>query len=102
MREALLGSVLILLSVGAKSQTDDEHFILQGFDKTKDTGYLSTIGFINRPDLGVVIPVNVQKDGSILLGDPPVDRVPADSVKRAVCGQTIEFDGLPQRTLLCQ
>ena len=58
--------------------------------------------FVNRPDVGVVIPVNAQKCGSTLLGDPRIDRVPADSVKTAVCMQTSEFDGLRARTLEAQ
>ena len=52
--------------------------------------------------MGIIIPVNVQPDGSILLGDPAVDKVPAQSVKDAVCGRTIEFEGLPDRVLVCQ
>ena len=84
------------------AQIEDEHFILKDFDRTSDKAYVEAKGIIPRPDMGIIIPVNVQPDGSILLGDPPVDKVPAQSVKDAVCGRTIEFEGLRDRTLVCQ
>ena len=84
------------------AQIEDEHFILKDFDRTSDKVYVEAIGIISRPDMGIIIPVNVQPDGSILLGDPPVDKVPAQSVKNAVCGRAIEFEGLPDRVLVCQ
>jgi hypothetical protein len=84
------------------AQIEDEHFILKDFDRTSDKAYIDAVGIIPRPDMGIIIPVNVQPDGSILLGDPPVDKVPAQSVKNAVCGRTIEFEGLPDRVLMCQ
>ena len=84
------------------AQIEDEHFILKDFDRTSDKAYVEAIGIVPRPDMGIIIPVNVQPDGSILLGDPPVDKVPAQSVKNAVCGRTIEFEGLPDRVLMCQ
>tara|TARA_B100001939_G_scaffold256844_1_gene223773 strand:+ start:460 stop:789 length:330 start_codon:yes stop_codon:yes gene_type:complete len=84
------------------AQIVDEHFILKDFDRTSDKAYVEAIGIVPRPDMGIIIPVNVQPDGSILLGDPPVDKVPAQSVKDAVCGRTIEFEGLPDRVLMCQ
>ena len=84
------------------AQIEDEHFILKDFDRTTDKAYVEAMGIIPRPDMGIIIPVNVQPDGSILLGDPPVDKVPAQSVKNAVCGRAIEFEGLPDRVLVCQ
>jgi len=84
------------------AQIEDDHFILKDFDRTSDKAYVEAIGIVPRPDMGIIIPVNVQPDGSILLGDPPVDKVPAQSVKDAVCGRTIEFEGLPDRVLVCQ
>ena len=84
------------------AQIEDDHFILKDFDRTSDKAYVEAIGIVPRPDMGIIIPVNVQPDGSILLGDPAVDKVPAQSVKNAVCGRTIEFEGLPDRVLVCQ
>ena len=84
------------------AQIEDEYFILRDFDRASDRAYVEAIGIIPRPDMGIIIPINVQPDGSILLGDPPVDKVPAQSVKNAVCGRTIEFEGLPDRVLMCQ
>ena len=84
------------------AQIEDEHFILKDFDRAADKAYVETMGVIPRPDMGIIIPVNVQPDGSILLGNPAVDKVPAQSVKDAVCGRTIEFEGLRDRTLVCQ
>ena len=84
------------------AQIEDEHFILKDFDRAADKAYVGTMGIIPRPDMGIIIPVNVQPDGAILLGDPAVDKVPARSVKNAVCGRTIEFVDLPDRVLVCQ
>ena len=84
------------------AQIEDVHFILKDFDRTSDKAYVEAMGIIPRPDMGIIIPVNVQPDGAILLGDPAVDKVPAESVKNAVCGRTIEFEDLPDRVLVCQ
>ena len=84
------------------AQIEDEHFILKDFDRAADKAYVEAMGIIPRPDMGIIIPVSVQPDGSILLGDPAVDRVPAQSLKNAVCGRNIEFEGLPGRVLVCQ
>ena len=84
------------------AQIADEHFILKDFDRAADKAYVGTMGIIPRPDMGIIIPVNVQPDGAILLGDAAVDKVPARSVKNAVCGRTIEFVDLPGRVLVCQ
>ena len=84
------------------AQVEDEYFRLKDFDRALDKANVETIGIIPRPDMGIVIPVNVQPDGAILLGDPAVDKVPAQSVKNAVCGRTIEFEGLSDRVLVCQ
>ena len=84
------------------AQIEDEHFILKDFDRAADKAYVVTMGIIPRPDMGIIIPVNVQPDGAILLGNPAVDKVTAQSVKNAVCGRAIEFEGLPDRVLVCQ
>ena len=101
MRQGVFGTALPLVLQGALSKIDDEHFILRGSDAKKNAGYLSTLEFINRPHLGVVFR-SIYKDGTILLDDPHIDKVPAYSVRRVVCAQTVEFDGLSKRTLLCQ
>ena len=104
--KSIIYAVLFLLLVTPSSllvaQIEDEHFILKDFNPAADKAYVQTMGIIPRPDLGIIIPVNVQPDGSILLGDPAVDKVPAQSVKDAVCGRTIEFEGLRDRVLVCQ
>ena len=99
---AVLLLLLLTPSLLLTAQIEDEYFILKDFDRVADKAYVETVGIIPRPDMGVIIPVNVQPDGSILLGDPAVDKVPARSVKNAVCGRSIEFEGLPERTLVCQ
>ena len=102
MKPAMLLVALTLHSAPLLAQIEDEHFILKDFDRAADKAYVETMGIIPRPDMGIIIPVSVQPDGSILLGDPAVDKVPAQSVKDAVCGRTIEFEGLRDRTLVCQ
>lgn len=99
---AVLFPLLVTPSLLLVAQIEDEHFILKDFDRAADKAYVETMGIIPRPDMGIIIPVSVQPDGSILLGDPAVDKVPAQSVKNAVCGRTIEFEGLPDRVLVCQ
>ena len=84
------------------AQIEDEHFSLKYFDRVADKAYVETMGIIPRPDMGITIPVNVQPDGAIILGDPAVGKVPTQSVKNAVCGRTIEFEDLPDRFLVCQ
>lgn len=91
-----------LWSVFLLAQVDEEHFVLDNFDAHTDQGYIEVMGEIRRPDIGIIIPVFVEADGSLLLGNPPVDKVPSRRVKAAVCGQTIHFDGLPERELVCQ
>jgi hypothetical protein len=90
-----------LWSVFLLAQVDEEHFMLDNFDASTDQGYIDVMGEIRRPDMGIIIPVSVGADGSLLLGNPPVDKVPSQRVKTAVCGQTIYFDGLPERELMC-
>ena len=102
IKPAMLLVAVTLHSAPLPAQIEDEPFILKDFDRAADKAYVETIGIIPRPDMGIIIPVNVQPDGSILLGDPPVDKVPAQSVKNAVCGRTIEFEGLADRALVCQ
>lgn len=102
IKPAILLAALILNSAPLSAQIEEEHFILKDFDRAADKAYVETMGIIPRPDMSIIIPVNVQPDGSILLGDPAVDKVPAQSVKNAVCGRTIEFEGLPDRVLVCQ
>lgn len=84
------------------AQMDEDHFMLDNFDVASDQGYIGLMGEIRRPDMGIIIPVTVEADGSLLLGNPPVDKVPSQRVKAAVCGQTIYFDELPARELMCQ
>ena len=102
IKPAMLLVALAVHSVPLLAQIEDEHFILKDFDRAGDKAYVETMGFIPRPDMGIIIPVNVQPDGAILLGDPAVDKVPAQSVKNAVCGRTVEFVDLPDRALVCQ
>jgi len=102
IKPAMLLAAFMVDSAPILAQTEEEHFILKDFDRAADKAYVETMGIIPRPDMGILVPVNVQPDGSILLGDPPVDKVPAQSVKNAVCGRTIEFEGLPDRVLVCQ
>ena len=102
IKPATLLAAFTLDSAPLLAQIEDEHFILKDFDRAADKAYVETMGIIPRPDMGIIIPVNVQPDGSILLGDPAVDKVPAQSVKNAVCARTIEFEGLPDRVLVCR
>ena len=102
IKPAMLLVALAVHSAPLLAQIENEHFILKDFDRAADKAYVETMGIIPRPDMGIIIPVNVQPDGSILLGNPAVDKVPAQSVKDAVCGRTIEFEGLPDRVLVCQ
>jgi len=92
---------LTVALVSSAPRADDPHFLLEGFDRAADANYVNVMGTIKRPDMGIIIPATVQPDGEILLGDPPIDKLPSLEVQRAVCGQTIYFEGLPERTLLC-
>ena len=76
---------------------------IEDFDYYDDADYqyVDMRGVIRRPDLGLVIPVTVQYDGSVLLGDPPVDKIPSTRVRQAVCGKDIYFAGLASRKLTC-
>ena len=87
--------------VSSAPRADDPHFLLEGFDRAADANYVNVMGTIKRPDMGIIIPATVQPDGEILLGDPPIDKLPSLEVQRAVCGQTIYFEGLPERALFC-
>lgn len=87
--------------VGSASWADGPHFLLEGFDSAADANYVNLMGTIKRPDMGIIIPATIQPDGEILLGDPPVDKLPSLEVQRAVCGQAIYYEGLPERTLFC-
>ena len=49
------------------AQIEDEHFILKDFDRAADKAYVETMGIIPRPDMGIIIPVNVQPDGLSLI-----------------------------------
>ncbi len=102
VKPAMLLAALILDSAPLLAQIEDEHFILKDFNRAADKAYVETMGIIPQAGMGIIIPVNVQPDGAILLGDPAVDKVPAQSVKNAVCGRTIEFEGLSDRVLVCQ
>ena len=70
--------------------------MLEDFDYYDDADYeyVDMRGEIRRPDLGIIIPVTVQYDGTVLLGDPPVDKIPSSRVRRAVCGRD-SFCGTP-------
>ena len=71
--------------------------MLEDFDYYDDADYeyVDMRGEIRRPDLGIVIPVTVQYDGSVLLGDPPVDKIPSSRVRGAVCGEGDSVCGTP-------
>ena len=73
--------------------------MLKDFDYYDDADYeyVDMRGEIRRPDLGIIIPVTVQYDGTVLLGDPPVDKIPSSRVRRAVCGREIHFAELPSK-----
>ncbi len=77
--------------------------MLEDFDYYDDADYeyVDMRGEIRRPDLGIIIPVTVQYDGTVLLGDPPVDKIPSSRVRRAVCGREIYFAELPSKILAC-
>ena len=77
--------------------------MLEDFDYYDDVDYeyVDMRGVIRRPDLGIVIPVTVQYDGSVLLGEPPVDKIPSSRDRRAVCGREIQFAELPPKILAC-
>ena len=70
--------------------------MLEDFDYYDDADYeyVDMRGEIRRPDLGIIIPVTVQYDGTVLLGDPPVDKIPSSRVRRAVCERD-SFCGTP-------
>ena len=87
--------------VSSASRGNDPHFLLEGFDRGADANYVNLMGTIKRPDMGGIIPATAQPHGEILLSEPPVDKLPSLEVKRAVCGQTIYFEGLPERVLVC-
>ena len=95
--------ILVSLSVVAMTASAEPYLILEGFDYYDDSDYeyVDMRGVIRRPDLGIVIPVTVQYDGSVLLGDPPVDKIPSRRVRRAVCGREIQFTELPTKILAC-
>ncbi|MDG2459372.1 MAG: hypothetical protein P8M73_00690 [Luminiphilus sp.] len=100
MRHQIIACAIMGLLANGTS-ADDRHFVLDGFERGTDAAYVELTGTIERPDLGVIIPATIQPDGSILLGDPPVDKIPSSAVQHAVCGQTIHFDALPERMLYC-
>ena len=95
--------ILVSLSVLSMTASAEPYLMLEDFDYYDDADYeyVDMRGVIRRPDLGIVIPVTVQYDGSVLLGDPPVDKIPSSRVRRAVCGREIQFAELPSKILGC-
>ena len=95
--------ILVSLSVLSMAAFAEPYLMLDDFDyyDDEDYEYVDMRGLIRRPDLGIVIPVTVQYDGSVLLGDPPVDKIPSSRVRRAVCGREIHFAELPSKILAC-
>ena len=89
-----------ILSITASAEP---YLMLEDFDYYDDLDYeyVDMRGVIRRPDLGIVIPVTVQYDGSVLLGEPPVDKIPSRRVRKVVCGSEIQFEGLPSKILAC-
>jgi len=96
----VLSVCLSILSVTASAAP---YLMLEDFDYYDDADYeyVDMRGEIRRPDLGIIIPVTVQYDGTVLLGDPPVDKIPSSRVRRAVCGREIHFAELPSKILVC-
>ena len=99
----MVREIFVSLSVLSMTAFAEPYLILEDFDYYNDVDYeyVDMSGVIRRPDLGIVIPVTVQNDGSVLLGEPPVDKIPSIRVRRAVCGREIYFEGLPSKTLAC-
>ena len=95
--------ILLSLSVLSMTTSAEPYLMLKDFDYYDDADYeyVDMRGVIRRPDLGIVIPVTVQYDGSVLLGDPPVDKIPSSRVRSAVCGREIQFEELPSKLLTC-
>ena len=93
-------SFLLVLSMTASAEP---YLMLEDFDYYDDADYeyVDMRGEIRRPDLGIIIPVTVQYDGTVLLGDPPVDKITSSRVRRAVCGREIHFAELPSKILAC-
>ena len=98
----LLINALFLLPTQSLNAGSEPYFSLADYDAASDREYVGAVGILSRPDLGLVIPVTVQSGGALLLGDPPVDKIPSTAVKRAVCGQAITFPNLPDRNLVCR
>ena len=96
--------MLVSLLVLSMSASAEPYFMLEDFDYYDDADfeYVDMRGVIRRPDLGIIIPVTVQYDGTVLLGDPPVDKIPSRKVRKAVCGRAIQFAELPSKILACQ
>lgn len=99
----MVKKILLGLSVLSIPASAEPYMVLEDFDyyDDEDYEYVDISGVIRRPDLGIVIPVTVQYDGSVLLGDPPVDKIPSRRVRKAVCGREIHFDELPPKILEC-
>ena len=95
--------ILVSWSVLSMAVSAEPYLTLKDFDYYDDADYeyVDLRGEIRRPDLGIIIPVTVQYDGTVLLGDPPVDKIPSSRVRRAVCGREIHFAELPSKILAC-
>ena len=99
----MIGKILVISAVLSTTASAKPYLVLEDFDYYDDADYeyVDMNGVIRRADLGLVIPVTVQYDGSVLLGDPPVDKIPSRRVRQAVCGREIYFADLPSRILAC-
>ena len=77
--------------------------MLEDFDYYDDADYeyVDMRGVIRRLPKDIIIPVTVQYDGTVLLGDPPVDRFHrvefASSLwkRNSVCGTPLKNTCLP-------
>ena len=98
----LLINIFFLSLVQGSDASSEPYFSLADYDAASDREYIGAVGILSRPDLGLVITITVQSGGALLLGDPPVDKIPSTAVKRAVCGQVISFPNLPERNLVCR
>ena len=96
--------ILVSLLVLSMSASAEGYLMLEDFDYYDDADfeYVDMRGVIRRPDLGIIIPVTVQYDGTVLLGDPPVDKIPSRRVRKAVCGREIQFAERPSKILACR
>ena len=81
----------------------EPYLMLEDFDYYDDADYeyVDMRGEIRRPDLGIVIPVTVQYDGSVLLGNPPVDKIPSVEFAEQYVGERFSLRNSPSKILAC-